>query len=508
VSVVRKLVSGSLAAWCRIGVAIVAQILLVPLFLGNWDPETYSAWLGLQSFIAISQLPDTAHHGYLESEFMKAGKENRSLLQSLLVSGSLIAFLFGLVCFLLIVLLCLNEQLSAFMTNNLSPTLVSQCAWLMIVNAAVWGSIGSVSGVLVRVMSPLGHYATMAWWGTLVMITSTIAQAICVSLGCSLWTVGLASIFSPFLIYLFMILQILGILKKEGFHFSGLNWSLGLSNFFKSQALVVQSFAESIRQHGARLILGALASGPSIAVFSTIRTGANIALSGLSTLSGPMLPELMRFLNRRDQDRIEAILASVWLLVFAGMLPCVLVLQLTLEPLFKIWTLGKLEYDPVLFSLFSAGVLVFAMAQPASAILRGNNLLIPQLIASVVSALITVGLMAICVPWLGLRGAGIALLIAEVVACCIVVFSASQWLLGHEMSWPWKIFWHASSAVLVCIVSLLIMSLVPSIQFLVASVSAMVILWFGYQFWRAMPEIARNRVVGIWELAAVKLGVL
>ena len=143
---------------------------------------------------------------------------------------------------------------------------------------------------------------------------------------------------------------------------------LGLTTVLKSQVLTLKSLLEMLRQVGVRLVLVPLVGMGEMVAFSTMRTGANTALQGLGTITDPILPELMRFLNQRDQARMETAFSTVWIILIAAMAPSVMMLQVIVSPLFEIWTHGKIPFDPVLFASLSAGVLVYASAQPAMAV--------------------------------------------------------------------------------------------------------------------------------------------
>jgi O-antigen/teichoic acid export membrane protein len=203
---------------------------------------------------------------------------------------------------------------------------------------------------------------------------------------------------------------------------------LGYSNFVKSVPILGKSIFENVRQQGVRLLLAPLAGPVGLAAFSTMRTGANVALQGLNTIINPLLPDLMRFLHDRDQARSEAAFATIWIVVVAFMAPGVVILQTFIEPFYIFWTQGKIDFDPQLFAVLSLGVLVYAVVQPAMAVVIGNNLTKTQFVIAGISAIIVFGLLVISVPVIGIFGAAVSLLIAEVVAAVGYKIYAQRWL--------------------------------------------------------------------------------
>jgi hypothetical protein len=74
---VSRILSASAASWVRIGVTVITQIALVPLYLGAWDANTYGAWLLLQAVWAAVSIIDLAHHDYVGYECLRLGPAQR-----------------------------------------------------------------------------------------------------------------------------------------------------------------------------------------------------------------------------------------------------------------------------------------------------------------------------------------------------------------------------------------------------------------------------------------------
>src|SRR5690606_4203016 len=128
-----------------------------------------------------------------------------------------------------------------------------------------------------------------------------------------------------------------------------------------------------------------------LAAFSTMRTATNVAMQGLRTVTIPLMPELVQFLHKKDQERSEAAFATIWIVTMIGLCPAIIILQNIIEPLFITWTRGQITFNPWLFATLSIGVLVFALSQPAIAVVRGNNILQPQILISALTGGIAMG---------------------------------------------------------------------------------------------------------------------
>lgn len=330
-------------------------------------------------------------------------------------------------------------------------------------------------GVTVTAVAPL----TAVIMGADLVITSVVL------------VVGAAVYSTPIYIDFFKLL------KREKLGFVKPSLDIGYSNFRKSLPLLGKSLFENVRQQGVRLVLTPLAGPVGLVAFSTMRTGANVALQGLNTIVNPLLPDLMRFLHARDQPRTESAFATIWILVIAVMAPAVVILQAWIEPLYLLWTQNKVSFDPLLFAFLSFGVLVYAVVQPAMAVVIGNNLTKIQLALTTLAAIIVLVFLIISVPVIGIVGAGAALLIAEIAAAAGYKKHAKRWLRQNDLQWPSRPFHIALTALLIAAVSLGSLILAPQAKWIIIPISMLFFAWNSIRYWKLLPQIAKQNARNI-----------
>lgn len=209
------------------------------------------------------------------------------------------------------------------------------------------------------------------------------------------------------------------------------------------------------------------------------------------------MPDLMRFLHNRDQARIEAAFATVWVVVIALMGPAVVTLQVIVAPLFSLWTQGQIEFDPTLFAILSLTVLVYALAQPAMAVVVGNNLMKPQLLLSIVAAVVVIGGIVALVPLIGISGAGVALLAAEIIASTGYVFFSRKWMRRETLRWPSRSFAITAMSVVIVAVSMGSMILFPDAKWLIFVITIFFFGWTVRQYWLVLPRLVTDRVMNL-----------
>lgn len=489
-SVVKRVVSGSLASWMRIAVTIFSQIIAVPVYLHYWTIETFGAWLLVQSIVSFLTIFDIAHHNYLGNEFLKIGKQKREEIAVVFSTGMLVAVIVSLVTFSIICALTISGLLSQWVgidNANIEPFEES-----LLLTCATWVLTITFTGLLGRVLNPFGYFPLSAWSGVLFAILTTVASVVAVSMGAGLMATTLVTCIVTFICNSALFIILFRIARKEKLISRKLEMGKGFYRFYASLALGAQAGIEILRQQGVRFILLPLSGMDQMIAFSTMRTGANLALQGVGTITGPLMPELMAFLVNRDQPRTESAFSVIWLMLCIVLVPAVLMIQYAAPVLFPLWTQGKIAFDPVLFALLSLGVLVFAVAQPAIAVINGNNLIREQVQISIGATFITVGGIYLLVPLMGVRGAALALLVGETISLLFYVRAARKWLGSVVMHWPMSAFVNASLSLVVATAGMaaIIIFDTHSGLCLVLALIAQVFVLIAY--WAQLPFIARQ----------------
>jgi O-antigen/teichoic acid export membrane protein len=441
-SVVKRVLSGSAAAWSKIIVTLFGQLALVPIFLSHWTVEQYGCWLILQSITGLSTVLSFGHQNFVGFEFLKCGKDKTDQLALIFYSSIPYGIFIGIIELLIVLGVIYFGGIVAIFDpeHKLSQELIHETTYASIVQSATWLLISSVGGLAGRLLAPIGHYPRNAWWGVLGAFISMIASVLAVFWGAGILLTTVAVAVVTILYNIPLYYDFWKIFKINGLHPVKPDWKLGFNNAVRSFAIAINTFLDILRQQGLRVFLSSLVGVKEMTAFSTMRTASNVTLQGVGTIVNPILPELMRFLKNRDQERGDATLAFVWFFTVILLAPVLVILQGIMPDLFALWTRSKIEYDPLVFGLFSIVLIIYAVSQPASAILQGNNQLKQQLFITILVSLISVLGVIFVSPILGIRGAAIVLVISEFFGCFALIIFANNWLKKNYMHWPWSLF--------------------------------------------------------------------
>jgi O-antigen/teichoic acid export membrane protein len=378
-----------------------------------------------------------------------------------------------------------------------NSSLLKSAAFALVIQGFAWLLFASSPGLIGRALATFGHFPRTAWWTVVGMTMTALSPLVAVMMGADLVLTSLVLFIGTGAYTLPLYVDFFKLLKKEKVRFVKPSLSIGYTNFKKSIPLLGKSLFENVRQQGVRLLLTPLAGPVGLVAFSTMRTGANVALQGLNTIVNPLLPDLMRFLHDRDQARTEAAFATIWILVIAVMAPGVVILQTFVEPLYVLWTQNKVSFNPVLFAFLSFGVLVYAVVQPAAAVVIGNNLTRIQLVLTTLAAIIVLGFLVVSVPLVGIVGAGAALLLAEIGAAAGYKIYAKRWLKQNDLKWPSRAFHIAIAALIIAAVSLAGLILAPQFKWILLPVSMLFFAWNFLRYWKILPQIAKQSAKNI-----------
>jgi O-antigen/teichoic acid export membrane protein len=442
---------------------------------------------------------DYGHQNFLAYEFLRLGDNNRAALGKYLWSGIVIGLIISLIQLILIVILIFSGTL-AFLLDESSienSSLLNSAGVALFLQGFSWMVFATSPGLIGRALAAFGYFPRTAWWGVVTATMTASVPLIAVTMGADLMITSLVLLIGAAVYSIPLYIDFFKLLKKEKIGFVKPSLSIGYTNFKKSLPLLGKSLFENVRQQGVRLILTPLSGPVGLVAFSTMRTGANVALQGLNTIVNPLIPDLMRFLHARDQSRTESAFATIWILVIAVMAPGVVILQALIEPLYVLWTQNKVSFDPLLFAFLSFGVLVYAVVQPAMAVVIGNNLTKTQLALTALAAIIVFAVLILSVPILGIVGAGAALLLAEISAALGYKTYAKRWLKQHGLQWPSRAFHIAITALVIAAVSLVGLIIAPQFRWILLPVSMFFFAWNVLRYWKILPMIAKQNAKNI-----------
>ncbi len=499
-SSLNRFLSASAAAWVKILLTVLTQVLLVPVFLAHWSVEQYGCWLIIQTIVGISSLLSSSHQNFVGYEFLKVGDKQPQQMRLLFYSAFPYVMLIALLELAVVASLIYFGAIRTTFDpdHTMSTELLHQAFWSLIVYSLSWLVSSSVGGLAGRAVAPYGHFPRMTWWATLLAVVGALVSGVAVALGADLLQTVIVIAIGNLLVNIPIHWDMWSMFRRYELYPVRPDWTLGMKNVGRSLAIALSAVLDISRQQGVRIFLGAIIGVTEMTAFSTMRTLSNLSLQGIGTITNPIMPEIMKFLREKDSERTNATVGFVWFFAVILLSPLMVAFQWLMPIVFHAWTRGKIAFNPTLFGLFSVTLLIFSLARPPVAVLQGNNLLRVQLLMSIGVSVVAVGGILIFTAPFGVVGAAASLLLAEFLGTVLAVWYARKWLESSGIGYPWALFNVSVASIAVTTVTIAIMVMLPRTLLATFLVSMLVHSGLIWAFARRLPPLATQKMRSIF----------
>jgi O-antigen/teichoic acid export membrane protein len=391
------------------------SIVLVPVLLDNWGKEKYGVWIVIYGFFSFLQVFDVGHSSYVGNEFSKYFHIDKKKAELVLGSGVFFGLLIGFAEVIISIGLVALGNFAETIIGIPSSFAEQDAKWGIVVLIGMWFMVGSVVGILVRIILPLGLMAEMLY----ISLIIKVLQAFLLFLG-ALWHWSI--------LYLCCAMSIAQLVYSLGFFYyiyrrmpeyfpwwKRLSWKIGWQNLSRSLVISANSILEQFSSNGLVLVISHYRGPAHIPLFSTMRTVANTALQGSNMAIQSLYADLIRFHSNRESRKVEQVLIISWLLTGGAVNVGFLALQILAHPLYHWWTNGSLGFDLTLFNLLIFGVALANFNRGLLNYLQWMNHLRSMTFISISRFICLASISILGIQAWGLNALGVALVAAEVV---------------------------------------------------------------------------------------------
>lgn len=454
---------------------MAVRLLLIPLFLSAWGTQAYGEWLILTAVAAWFSLADLGGQIYFINRMTESwAKRQMEEFQKVFAAGM---FLFGVSSTVLMTLAAVALMLPGVPSwLGVENTPSSVARWvLLIVSFRVLASLPL--GLLLGVYRATGAQATSVMYGNLMLLIQLVSGAAVLWWGGGMVLMACTEVIGLALVSALVAFDLRQRLPAEIRLFSARLPDMRIVR----QALVPSLHFLSIQFAMAAMIQGcvivvAKAMGPyEVAVFSTMRTIANVVSRFLGMMSHSAWPEFTRLASQKDSEKLLGLFRSIFFASVVAGLCYLTVLQLFGSDLFDIWLNKQLPYDWL--SMFLMGVFVIFSSNWT---LGGNLLMATNRHHDFAKIQLPVNVFALVVCYLGgllygLQGMVGGLIIGQSVP--MIWFTA--WMLARS-GWPREARYMVGQSLLVALLLPLFLNawaaLLATVVFALIGARR---LWFG-----------------------------
>jgi O-antigen/teichoic acid export membrane protein len=419
-SLEKRTLESSMAGAALFILSFIQNILLVPMFLKFWGAEKYGIWISIFAFASLLKTLDTGHQNYVGNEFNKAFFSDINLAKKILGSAFFIAILLGI--FEIIVYCIFAWGIADPQTVGLSSNITTNnnLRYSLLFFLLVWGVSGSVGGLLVRIILPLGIYAKTTVFSLIYKIGEIIILLFAI-LG--KWDISNLCFFYALITGIYNLLLFFYVKKVLPSYFpwwQSISWGYGIKNFTRSLVLTANGFIEQFNSSGIVLLVSKQMGILFVPIFTTIRTVTNMVLQITNLVTNPLAPEIIMYHSKGENRKIILLFETNWFI--AGLIVNIpfILLAPFIEKLYTLWVKHALVFDIKLYYLLTLSVAFVNFGRSYVTYLTSTNSLFSMMIITVSRFSLTIGLSFILLPYYHLIGIGIAILVAEMISSFIL----------------------------------------------------------------------------------------
>lgn len=412
-------------------ITVVIQLASVPLFLHFWGLELYGEWLILSAIPAYLSLSDIGFSSVAANDMtMRVARGDQSgtleVFQSIWVFICGVSLLVGLILGCLIIAFPINDL---FSISHISVAQTKQVLLLLMLYVLV----GLQGGVLSAGFRSVGRYAFGTVMNHHIRLVEWLFSIVALCLGGSVVDVALIT----------LIVRLIGLVVLWVTYSTQIPWlSLGyhaatlrkIRELLKP-ALAFMSFplGMAISLQGMVLVIGAISGSAAVVIFSAYRTLTRLLVQVITMLNQSVWPEISVAYGAGKIELVAKLHRQCSSITFWISLAAIAALGLFGDWFIGLWTRHSFEANHLLLFFLLVTTFLNVLWQASWVVLMATNK--HQTISVLFIACAAGGLLlsALVIPLFGLKGVGLALVVAEAPLLFIAI-NSTLILLGDN----WK----------------------------------------------------------------------
>lgn len=400
-------------------VTVVIQIVSVPIFLQSWGQELYGEWLiisAIPTYISMSDIGFTTAAANDMTMNVARGEKSSALevFQSIWLLISFISFIIIITATSIVYLFPVSNWL------NLTELNQSEVKGVIIL-LTLYVLMGMQKNLIIAGFRCDGNYALGVTYASLLRLFEYGILIIFVFFGASpaiaALSFFLSSIFGIFLMKITLSNKSHWLVY--GYKYASLN---NLKKLVKP-ATASMSFplGNAISNQGIIIAIGSTLGATNVVIFSILRTLSRLALQVMGMIKNSVSPEISAAYASNEMTLARKLHRHACQLSLWMALVTVLILGLLGEPIVTLWTKNIINFDRTLFYLMLVIIVISSFWFTSLTVLTSTNNHQKVSIYYLVTTIISLILAVILINELGLNGAVIALIFAELLMSFYVV---------------------------------------------------------------------------------------
>jgi O-antigen/teichoic acid export membrane protein len=399
---------------------LAQTILLVPILISAWGKEMYGIWLAIFAAFTLLQTLDTGHQIYVGNEITILHHSDKQKAKLILGSALSTAYFLGLLEFIVTLILILSKNIDLLISTQNHILSQNYIVLSLIILVLMWMIFGSVGGVLVRLLIPLGLLYELQWMGIIMRLSQFLSLIAVAYAGGGIL---MASIYYAIVQSIISIVIIYYIKKHTPEYYPWWKYrsfKQAISNLKKSLIITINTIIQQFSSNGIILFISYFFSPAVVPAFTTVRTLTNTSASVTNIVSNALVPDIAKFHAFREPNKIKNVIYTNWFLMNTVVSISIFAVLPFIDKIYKVWTHGQLEFNFTLFLLLVSAVSFTNFGTGIITYLTVINNIKAQTYIIFVRTIIIFSISYFFIGSMKLVAVGVSILIAEIVASFII----------------------------------------------------------------------------------------
>lgn len=332
-----------------VGVNLLNQIALVPLYIIFWGNALYADWIVLSAMTVIFSMSDVGLNTVIQNRFsIKLSQNNQDECDALLTNNIIIvSAIFALSLILIGIYLYFTD-----IVNSLGlHTIPRQEAGIILILIIVRIYLGMYSGIENAIYRATHHNSRCVYIDQTAVMSNVIITIICLVLHINIVTMCIILCLPPIIV---IILKTQDSKKYYIFRFSikKIDWGLLKTMFKPAIAFLSFPIGNAFLLQGFTFVVNKYYGADEVVSYTTTRTMCNFIIVLLGTIQASVWPEYSIAYGKGDFERMRSLHSKAATLTLTGALLSAVVILVFGPYIYQIWTQGEVPFSYPLMSLF------------------------------------------------------------------------------------------------------------------------------------------------------------
>jgi O-antigen/teichoic acid export membrane protein len=274
---------------------------------------------------------------------------------------------------------------------------------------------GSYIGILHRFLIPVGMLYQLLWWMMLLQAAQYLSLMLAAFCQVSIIKAAVFSSIVQASVYLSSAIYIKKKLPQYFPWVKSPSGSIAMRDIIRSIPMSINGIMQQGGNSALIMLISAIISTAAVPAYATLRTLTNLGTTVANIVTAPLLPDIIRFHSIEDGKRLLMVHRAHILLISVVINIPILIFFPVINSIFEVWTKHKLILDHALLGCLLASVVIFSINSLFNTFLNGLNHKNYLIMSASIRGVLVFILGLVFMPYLHLKGLGIAILLAELV---------------------------------------------------------------------------------------------